>query len=39
MKRFTLSTTLMGSVTDINEEEESFGIKCRSGDKFRSTLR
>ena len=25
----------MGSVTDINEEEESFGIKCRSGDKFR----
>lgn len=35
MKQFTLSTTLMGNVTDINEEEETFKIKCRSGDEFR----
>lgn len=34
MKRFTLSTTLMGNVTDIKEEQGTFGIKCRSGDEF-----
>lgn len=34
MKQFTLSTTLMGSVTDIKEEEAAFRIKCRSGDEF-----
>ncbi len=34
MKRFTLSTTLMGTVTQIKEEEGSFSIKCRSGDEF-----
>jgi hypothetical protein len=34
MKRFTLSTTLMGTVTDVKAESGSFSIKCRSGDEF-----
>jgi mannose/cellobiose epimerase-like protein (N-acyl-D-glucosamine 2-epimerase family) len=35
MKYFTQSTTLMGTVTDINPADSSFTIRCRSGDTFR----
>lgn len=38
MKRFTLNTTLMGTVTQIKEEEGSFSIKCRSGDEFWASV-
>lgn len=34
MRRFTQSTTLMGYVTDIKEQEAAFQIKCRSGDEL-----
>lgn len=34
MKRFTVYTTLMGTVTDINQDKSSFTIKCRSGDEI-----
>jgi len=38
MKRLTLSTTLMGHVTDIKEEEGVFSLKCRSGDEFQVSV-
>ena len=34
MRQFTISTTLMGNVTDVREGERAFRIKCRSGDEF-----
>lgn len=34
MRQFTLSTTLMGNVTDVREGERAFRIKCRSDDEF-----
>lgn len=35
MRRFTLNTTLMGSVVEIQPEESAFRIKCHSGTEFR----
>lgn len=34
MKRFTLASTLMGTVSEIEADNASFQIKCRSGDDF-----
>jgi mannose/cellobiose epimerase-like protein (N-acyl-D-glucosamine 2-epimerase family) len=34
MKRLTLSSTLMGRVTEVNVDEARFKIQCRSGDEF-----
>ena len=34
MKNFTVQTTLLGQVTDVNPEKSAFVIKCRSGDEF-----
>ncbi|NHC34268.1 AGE family epimerase/isomerase [Scytonema millei] len=34
MRQFTISTTLMGNVTEIREQEAAFHIKCRSGDEL-----
>ncbi len=34
MKYVTQTTTLMGTVTDVNSGEASFTIRCRSGDIF-----
>jgi hypothetical protein len=38
MKRFTLSTTLMGTISDIEADEATFQVKCRSGDDFWITV-
>ncbi|MGA7933565.1 MAG: hypothetical protein WCA35_08460 [Kovacikia sp.] len=35
MKRFTLSTTLMGRVTEVQPEDSAFCIQCNSGTEFR----
>ena len=34
MRQFTQSTTLMGYVTEIKEQDSAFSIKCRSGDEL-----
>lgn len=34
MKRFTQSTTFMGYVNEIKEQDAAFSIKCRSGEEF-----
>jgi mannose/cellobiose epimerase-like protein (N-acyl-D-glucosamine 2-epimerase family) len=34
MKYFNQSTTLMGTVTDVNAAGKSFTLRCRSGDSF-----
>jgi len=34
MRQFTISTTLMGNVTEVREQESAFNIKCRSGDEL-----
>jgi mannose/cellobiose epimerase-like protein (N-acyl-D-glucosamine 2-epimerase family) len=34
MRRFNLSTTLTGTITDKDTEKAEFRIKCRSGDEF-----
>lgn len=38
MKRFTITTTLMGTVTDIKADEALFEIRCRSGDEFKISV-
>ena len=38
MKRFTLSSTLMGTITEVDVDKASFQIKCRSGDDFSITV-
>ena len=34
MRQFTISTTYMGYVTEVQEQNSSFCIRCRSGDEF-----
>lgn len=38
MKKFTLNTTLMGRVAEIDSETASFQVKCRSGDDFQISI-
>lgn len=38
MKRLTLSTTLMGMISEIDVDNASFQIKCRSGDDFHISI-
>jgi mannose/cellobiose epimerase-like protein (N-acyl-D-glucosamine 2-epimerase family) len=38
MKRFTLSTTLMGMISGVEPADESFQLKCRSGDDFSISI-
>lgn len=38
MKRFTLSTTLLGTITDIDLDTASFQVRCRSGDLFQISI-